>query len=132
VLLFFGRLVFNINWGAWDPLLLAALGIVFLSAATGLLLVSLLKNTRQAGAIYGGVLTITGMLGMITIFTGGVASPTIEAITLLVPQGWAVRGLQMAMNGATVVDLLPTIGGCLVWTLLFVAVALYRLQRRFA
>lgn len=75
VLMFFGRLVFGIHWGGWLPAGLAALSIVAISAATGLLLASLVRNTRQSGVIYGGVLTLTGMLGMITIFTGGQVSP---------------------------------------------------------
>lgn len=132
VLMLFGRLVFGIRWGGWLPAGLAALSIILISAATGLLLAALVRNTRQSGVIYGGVLTLTGMLGMITIFTGGQVSPTLATISLLVPQGWAVRGLQTAMNGGTVVDLLPTLGGLLVWIVLFVAVAQYRLRRRFA
>lgn len=132
ILMFFGRAVFGIHWGSLFPLILAAAGIVLIAAATGLFLASVVKSTRQSGAIYGGALTLTGMLGMMTIFTGGQVSPTITTITLLVPQGWAVRGLQTAMHGGLAVDLLPTLAGLLLWIGVFVAVALYRLPRRFA
>ncbi len=132
VLMLFGRLVFGIRWGALPPAALAAAGIILTSAATGLLLASLVRNTRQSGAVYGGVLTLTGMLGMITIFTGGQSSAAIETITLLVPQGWAVRGLQAAMAGEGAADLLPTLAGLLAWIVVFAAVALRRLGRRFA
>lgn len=132
VLLFFGWLVFGIKWGDLLPVVLAAAGIILLSTATGLFLASMVTSTRQSGAIYGGVLTLTGMIGMLSIFTGGQVSPTLEAITLLVPQGWAVRGLQTSMQGGLVVDLLPTLAGLLVWTAIFVAIGQYRLSRRFA
>lgn len=132
VLMLFGRWVFGIRWGSAAAVLLAGAGIIFMSAATGLLLAALLRSTRQSGAVYGGALTLTGMIGMISIFTGGAVSPTIESITLLVPQGWAVRGLQTAMQGGGPLDLLPTLAGLLVWIGVFVAVAVYRLQRRFA
>lgn len=132
VLMIFGRLVFDIDWGKLLPVILAAAGIIVLSAATGLFLASIVKSTRQSGAIYGGVLTLTGMIGMISIFTGGQVSPTLEAVTLVVPQGWAVRGLQTAMQGGAAVDLLPSIAGGLVWIVVFVAIGQYRLQRRFA
>ncbi|MCA9968648.1 MAG: ABC transporter permease [Anaerolineales bacterium] len=132
VLLLFGRLVFGINWGSPLPVGLAAAGIILMSVATGLLLAALLRSTRQGGAVYGGVLTLTGMLGMITIFTGGQTSPAVETVSLLVPQGWAVRGLLAAMHGGAAVDLLPVLAGLLAWIGVFIAVALYRLQRRFA
>lgn len=133
-LLLFGRLVFKINWGTALPIILAVGGIIVMSVATGLLLVSLMKNTRQAGVVYGGVLTLTGMIGMITIFTGGGAntSPMVRTVSLFVPQGWAVRGLQTAMNGGTAADILPTLAGLLVWVVIFAAIGQYRLQRRFA
>lgn len=131
VLMFFGRLVFGIQWGSLGMVVIAAASLILIAAATGLFLASLVKNTRQSGAVYGGVLTLTGMIGMISIFTGGAVSPTIEAITLVVPQGWAVRGLQTAMQGGSITDLLPTLAGLLVWMAVFVAIAQYRLQRRF-
>lgn len=132
VLLFFGWLVFGIHWGTLLPVILAASGIILMSAATGMFLASVVTSTRQSGAIYGGVLTLTGMIGMMSIFTGGQVSPTLEAITLVVPQGWAVRGLQTAMQGGLVVDMLPTLAGLLIWIVVFVAIGQYRLQRRFA
>lgn len=132
VLMLFGRLVFGIQWGGWLPVVLAAAGIILTATATGLLLASLVSSTRQSGVIYGGVLTLTGMLGMVTIFTGGQSSPAIKTVTLLVPQGWTVQGLQTALNGGSAADLLPTWGGLLAWIVIFTAVAFFRLQRRFA
>ena len=38
---------------------------------------------------------------MIKVFTMGAVVPSaLETISLFVPQGWAVRGLLQAMNGA--------------------------------
>lgn len=132
VLMFFGRLVFGIQWGSPIPVILAGTGIVLISAATGLFLASMVKSTRQSGVIYGGVLTLTGMIGLISIFAGGQVSPTLRTITLIVPQGWAVRGLQTAMQGGLTADMLPTLAGLLAWIILFGAIGQHRLQRRFA
>jgi ABC-2 type transport system permease protein len=132
VLMFFGRLVFGIQWGSLLSVVLAGLGIVLMSAATGLFLASVVNSTRQSGVIYGGVLTLTGMVGLMSIFTGGQTSPTLQTITLVVPQGWAVRGLQQAMQGGVAADLLPTLAGLLLWIVVFAAIGQYRLQRRFA
>ena len=54
VLLTFGNLVFDIQWGDPLPVAIAAAGLVIIAATTGLFLVSLLKNTRHAGIIFGG------------------------------------------------------------------------------
>ncbi len=132
VLMLFGRLAFKIDWGTAVPVTLAVIGVILLSAATGLFIVSLLQNTRQAGAVYGGALTLTGMIGLISIFTGGQASPAIRVVTLFVPQGWAVQGLQIAMNGGGAGELLPTLAGAAVWVIVFVGIGQYRLKRRFA
>lgn len=132
VLMLFGSFVFSIKWGGLLQLALAASGIILISAATGLFLVSWLKNTRQGGAVYGGLLTLTGMVGMIRTFGGIELTPTIQTISLLVPQGWAIQGLQIAMDGGSAADMLPSLAGLFIWVAVFAIVGQYRLQRRFA
>jgi ABC-2 type transport system permease protein len=134
VLLAFGRVIFKIDWGDPVPLILAGLGLVIVSAATGLFLVSLLDNTRQGGIIFGGVLTLTGMLGLIPVFTAGAPNQpeSIKTVSLLVPQGWAIRGFTTAIDGGTVSDMLPILAVLLAWSLVFSFIGQYRLQRRFA
>jgi ABC-2 type transport system permease protein len=133
VLMTAGVLVFKIDWGAPLPTLMAAVGIILIAAATGLFLVSLLKNTRQAGTVFGGVLTLTGMVGMLPVFMSGAgASDAVVLASLLVPQGWAIRGLTLSTQGATVVEMLPTFGVILLWCVVFVAIGLTRMRRRFA
>jgi ABC-type multidrug transport system permease subunit len=114
-------------------MLLAAMGLILIAAATGLFLVSLLKNTRQGGTVFGGVLTITGMVGLMPMFMSGAgASDTIVFASLLVPQGWAMRGLTLSAQGATVAEMMPTFGVILLWCIVFVAIGLTRMRRRFA
>ncbi|MCP4362782.1 MAG: ABC transporter permease [Chloroflexi bacterium] len=134
VLLIFGRLVFNIQWGAPLPVVLAAIGLILISATTGLFLVSLLKDSRQAGAIFGGLLTLTGMLGLISVFTAGApGTPAmLETISLLVPQGWAMRTFRQSMDGRALPDILLTFGVILLWSAIFFIIGQRRLQKRFA
>ena len=68
VLLLLGNLVFGIDWGEGLLVALAAAGLVMVAATTGLFLISFLKNRRQAGVLFGGVLTLTGMLGLVSVF----------------------------------------------------------------
>jgi ABC-2 type transport system permease protein len=134
VLMLLGALLFSIFWGEPPTVLLAVAGIVLVSAATGLFLTSLMQNTRQGGIIFGGVLTVTGMLGLIPVLTAGASSQTssLETVSLLVPQGWAMRGLTISMDGGAVVDILPIFAGLLAWTLVLGFIGQRRLQKRFA
>jgi ABC-2 type transport system permease protein len=134
VLMTFGRVIFKIDWGDPLPVFLAGLGLVLVAASTGLFLVSLLDNTRQAGIVFGGVLTLTGMLGLIPVFTASAPNQpdSIKAVSLLVPQGWAILGFTTAIDGGTVSDMLPILAVLLAWSLVFVFIGQYRLQRRFA
>ena len=134
VLMTFGRVIFKIDWGDPLPIFLAGLGLVLVAASTGLFLVSLLDNTRQAGIVFGGVLTLTGMLGLIPVFTASAPNQpdSIKAVSLLVPQGWAILGFTTAIDGGTVSDMLPILAVLLAWSLMFVFIGQYRLQRRFA
>ncbi len=134
VLMLFGHFIFGVDWGALVPVLLAITGIALAAAATGLFLVSFMQNTRQGGIMFGGVLTVTGMMGLIPVFTAGNPSQpeSLQTVSLLVPQGWAMRGLTVAQDGGTVADILPIFAGLLAWTLVLGFIGQRRLQKRFA
>ena len=130
VLLVAARLIFRIQWGELAPVALAAVGIVFSASSFGICINSFLKSTRQGGVVFGAVLTVTGMLGMLSIIAQG--SQFSGTVSLLVPQGWAVRGLLQTMNGAHVVDVGPTVLAMLAWGAAFFAVGVWRFSRRYA
>jgi ABC-2 type transport system permease protein len=134
VLMLFGRFIFGVDWGALLPVILAIIGIVLAASGTGLFLVSLMQNTRQGGIIFGGVLTVAGMIGLIPMFTSGVPNQpaALETISLLVPQGWAMRGLMTLHEGSGVAGILPIVAGLLAWALVLGFIGQFRLQKRFA
>ena len=134
VLLAAAWLIFGIQWG--DPLsvALAALGIVFSASAFGVFVNSFLKNTKQGGVVFGGVLTVTGMIGMISIFA--MNSPTAaqlgDTVSLLVPQGWAIRGLMQALEAEPLTAVLTTTIVSLIWSAVFFIIGVMRFNRRYA
>jgi ABC-type multidrug transport system permease subunit len=123
--------VFGIRWGSPLPVALSVAGTVAVSTSMGILINSLLKNTKQGGAIFGGLLTITGMIGMMPIFTQGLATkpPALEIISLLVPQGWGIRSLFQAVNGESV---LVSVLVLLAVSVVFFAVGVWKFSKRFA
>jgi len=133
VLLIAARLIFGIQWG--DPLKVAlvAAGIIFSASAFGIFVNSFLKTTKQGGVIFGGVLTVTGMIGMISIFA--MNSPGAAAlsgtVSLLVPQGWAIRGLLQSMHGEPVSAVLLSFLALLGWSVVFFVVGVLRFNRRY-
>lgn len=134
VLLVAARLIFHVQWGALGPVALVAAGTVLSASAFGICTNSFLKNAKMAGSVFGGLLTITGMLGMIRIFalnspTGALLGNT---VSLLAPQGWAVRGLLETLNGATVGQVAPTVLGMVGWAVALFVIGVWRFNKRYA
>ena len=134
VLLLAARLIFKIHWGDTLSVALMAIGIIFSASSFGVFVNSFLKNTKQSGVLFGGVLTVTGMLGMISIFAIGspAASDLGNTVSLLVPQGWAVRGLMQSMNGDPITGLLVNTLILLVWSAAFFVIGVWRFNKRYA
>jgi ABC-2 type transport system permease protein len=62
VLLLFSYLVFGVQWGSFLYLVLYSVVLALAAGAFGLFLMSLLKNTRQVGVIYGAVVSVSGII----------------------------------------------------------------------
>ncbi len=134
VLLVIGSLVFRVTWGAPLPVVLVALGLVILASSFGIFLTSFLEDTEQVGIIFGGVMTVTGMVGLNAMFTGNLSgtSRVTDVMSLLTPQGWAMRGWSIVLQGGDVIDLALTLGVILALGIIFFAVGVRRFGKRFA
>jgi ABC-2 type transport system permease protein len=133
VLLVAARLIFGIRWGEFGSVAMSALGIIFSAASFGVFVNSFLKNTKQAGVLFGGVLSVTGMLGMLSIFAAGApgAANLADTVSLVVPQGWAIRGLMQSMNGEPVSAVLVTMLVSFAWSVAFFIIGMLRFNRRY-
>lgn len=132
VLMVAARLIFGIQWGLLASAGLSALAIALVASTFGIMLVSFLKNTKQSGVIFGGFLTVTGMLGMVNIFTGNPQGAPLGIVPLFTPQGWATRAILATMDGATVDSILPFVLVMFAMSILFFVVGVWRLKSRFA
>ena len=133
VLLIAARLIFGIQWGEFLSVALSAVGIIFSASAFGIFVNSFLKDTKQAGVLFGGVLTVTGMVGMISIFGMGApgAARLGDTVSLLVPQGWAIRGLMQSMNGEPLGNVIVTALIMLIWSAAFFIIGVLRFNKRY-
>jgi ABC-2 type transport system permease protein len=133
VLLLLGRLIFGITWGALLPVALVTLGTILAAAAFGIFINSLLKSSKQAGLVFGGLLTVLGMLGGLPIFAAGSSSVDIFVkVSLVDPVGWAVQGLLKNMQGNQVQGILPTCLVLVAWSIAFFIIGVLRFQKRYA
>lgn len=134
VLMTASALIFGTDWGAPLPLALASVALVVLAASFGIFIASLLKDTRQAGIVYGGVMTVLGMMGISSVFTANVpnVSPMVKTLPLIVPQGWAMRALRLVMEGGGVNDLLFPVAVMLILSVVFFLIGVLKFKKRFA
>jgi ABC-2 type transport system permease protein len=132
VLLLVSSLLFGIRWGNPLPVALLTVGLMASASGLGVLLMSFVRTTQQAGPVMGGVLTIGGMLG--GLFTSGIPNlPTaFEDFTLVTPQGWALRGWKLAIAGGGVGDVLVPALVTFGTGILFFVVGVLFLRKRFA
>ncbi len=131
VLLAFAHFVFEIYWGATFPLLLASIGLVALANSFGIFVMSLVKGTKQAGIIYGAVLTFTGMLGISSVFVMGTPiEKAFNYLPLLVPQGWAMNAFTATWKGDWLQILIHT-AGMILLAILFFILGNIRFKKRF-
>lgn len=133
VLVIVSALIFGIDWGPAGLVLLVTIGLVLLSAGFGIFITSFLKNTKQAGIVYGGVMTVLGMLGMMDVITAGTASlpPAMDVISLLIPQGWGVRGWQLLLKGGDPGDVILTAAVSLTLGAIFFTLGVRKFHHRF-
>jgi hypothetical protein len=133
VLLITARLVFRIDWGAFNSVAIVAAGVVVTASSFGIFVNSWLKDRKQGGIVFGGVLTLSGMIGMISIFAMNSpgAARLGNSVSLLVPQGWAVRGLLQALNGEPFLDVLSTGLVMLLLSAAFFIVGVWRFNHRY-
>lgn len=133
VLMAFSSLIFKTAWGAAAPLSLAIVGLVVLAGSFGIFVMSWLKDTRQAGVILGGVMTVVGMAGISSVFTGtvpGAGGGFAAILPLFTPHGWAMRAWGVVMDGGSVGDVLPPFAVMIALTAVFFTIGVLRFRRR--
>lgn len=111
---------------------LALLGLVVIATGFGLFIMSFIRNSRQAGVVQGGVLTIMAMVG--GLFTSFIPSmpEAVNIISLATPQGWAMRAMNLALQGSSPANTLLPVGVMLVLGGVFFAVSVVIFRKRFA
>jgi ABC-2 type transport system permease protein len=137
VLILLSMTIFGIDWGKTLPVVLVALGLIVLAASFGIFVTSWLKGTKQAGAVYGGVLNIVGWVGISRMFLALVPgtesfAPIGNTVSLISPYGWALWGWQETLSGGGVGDVILIVAVMLVISAAFFAIGVFKFRKRFS
>jgi ABC-2 type transport system permease protein len=133
VLMVAGRYIFGINWGEPLSAALALTGQVVTATGLGVLLISLVKNSRQGGPVLGGGLTGLGMLG--GLFTANMPNALPAAMNMIAnftPQGWVLKAWRLVMDGASAGELLVPFAVMMAMGILMFVIGAGMFRRRFA
>ncbi len=132
ILLLASIFLFRIQWGQPVTVVLVSTALVVAAAGFGLLAMSFVKHSRQTGPVLGGVMTLTGLLG--GVFTVGIPNlpASVDKVTLVAPQGWALHSWKLALAGAGPAQVMGPVLVLLALGLVFFAAGVARFRRRFA
>jgi ABC-2 type transport system permease protein len=130
LLLVAGLLIFGAHWGGFPQVALLALDGAAMSAGLAVLLVSTVRNKRQAGSISAGVFLVLALFG--GNFTGTVSnSGFLGVMQRVVPNGWLVRGWITTMNGGGLGNVVIPLFAAAGFAALFFAIGTLRFRRRY-
>jgi ABC-2 type transport system permease protein len=130
VLLIAGRLIFSINWGRIDVVVLLTVVAAGVAGGLALLVIAFAKTPAQAGAIGSGVYLVLALLG--GNFTGTAQTGTTYAfIQQFTPNGWLLHGWDTAMRGGGVADVRWQVLVPLGFAVAFFFFAVLKMRRRF-
>jgi ABC-2 type transport system permease protein len=131
ILLVAGRLIFSIEWGSLDAVVLLTLVAAGVASGLALLVISLTRTPAQAGAIGAGVYLVLALLG--GNFTGTAQASGVYGVAQkLTPNGWLLQGWDTTMRGGGAGDLRWQLLVPLGFAVAFFFVAVLRVRRRFA
>lgn len=98
--------VFRAAWGDPMAVLFVIVGVVFATAGISLLVTAIARTDRQAEAMTSMVAFVLALLGG-NFLSPGSSPPLLEKLSLLTPNGWALRSLtDVGAGGAGVIDVL--------------------------
>lgn len=132
VLITAGALLFQINWGEPLKIAMALLAQVIAASGLGVFLISLVKSSKQAGAVLGGGLTVLGMAG--GLFTVALPTPpaAIDIVSKFTPHGWVLSAWKMVMMNQTFAEIFLPVLVAIVFGVVMFAVGAFIFRRRFA
>jgi len=133
VLVVASTVAFGIKWGSLPSILLSATGMIIAATGFGIMLMSLIKNSKQSGPVVGGILAVTGMMGGLFFQAGNDDSfDVFRFLNLLTPQGWAHKAWKASLAGEQFSSIFPITLVLLAIGLVCFVIGTLQFRKRFA
>ncbi len=132
LLLGFGSVLFGIRWGSPLPVVINGLGLALSAAGFGIMLVSLMRTTRQAFLVMGGAVILTGMAGGTMTTTFANLPAAFRTLNLFTPQGWVLHGFTVTLQGGSLAEALFPALVAAAAGLAFLLIGWFKLNRRYS
>lgn len=130
VLIVAAHYAFGINWGKPGSVLMALTGQVTTAVGLGVLLISFVKTSQQAGPMLGGGLTVLGILG--GLLTAGLSLPdAFTRLAVFTPQGWVIKTWKDVLSGQPAPDLIIPFVVLTAMGMIMFAIGAMKFRRRF-
>lgn len=131
VLLLVSSIIFKFNWGQPLPLFFSMAALNLAAASFGVMVMSFVKSTQQAGFVVGGVMTATSMMGIYPTMMQSTL-PALNTASLFTPQGWAMKALKLTLDGAGLTNLILPLIVLVAASIVFFTIGVFVFRRRFA
>lgn len=131
VLLLVSSIIFKFNWGQPLPLFFSMAALNLAAASFGVMVMSFVKSTQQAGFVVGGVMTATSMMGIYPTMMQSTL-PALNTASLFTPQGWAMKALKLTLDGAGLANLILPLIVLVAASIVFFTIGVFVFRRRFA
>ena len=131
VLMVAAHFAFQVDWGEPGAVAIALLAQVIAASGLGVLLISIVKSTRQGGVVLGGVLSAMGMVsGLFTVAVPSAAA-ALETVARFTPQGWVLATWTSVLNGQPAGQALMPLAVCTGFGIVTFAAGAFLFRRRF-
>ena len=130
-LLLVSSIIFKFNWGQPLPLFFSMAALNLAAASFGVMVMSFVKSTQQAGFVVGGVMTATSMMGIYPTMMQSTL-PALNTASLFTPQGWAMKALKLTLDGAGLTNLILPLIVLVAASIVFFTIGVFVFRRRFA
>lgn len=108
---------------------LMIMAVVFAGTGLGLVIAAISKNDEQANILSTPILFISAMIGGSFIMVDNI--PIVSQLRYLTLNHWGIDGIfELAVNDASIIDILPHVAALTVMGIVFFGISLYRFNRR--
>jgi ABC-2 type transport system permease protein len=125
-----GNVLMHVDWGEPGPAALAGFSMVVAASGFGIFFMSWMQNSRRTFLVMGGGMGLMGIAGGCFTTTFQNLPSIFKTVSLFTPQGWTLRGWEIAMRGGRAEEMVLPTAMSLGMGIVFLAGGIWNLRNR--